>query len=54
MNVCGHDYGNPNPRFGVTRAVNEVFGAENVEVVGMCWRVKNIVREYAFTNILSQ
>lgn len=38
--ICGHDYGNPNPRFGVTRAVNEVFGAENVEVVGMCWRVK--------------
>ena len=39
-NVCGHDYGNPNPRFGVTRAVDEVFGKENVEVVGMCWRVK--------------
>ena len=38
--ICGHDYGNPNPRFGVTRAVNEVFGAANVEVVGMCWRVK--------------
>lgn len=38
--ICGHDYGNPNPRFGVTRAVNEVFGKENVEVVGMCWRVK--------------
>lgn len=38
--ICGHDYGNSNPRFGVTRAVNEVFGAENVEVVGMCWRVK--------------
>lgn len=38
--ICGHDYGNPNPRFGVTRAVNEVFGADNVEVVGMCWRVK--------------
>ena len=37
--ICGHDYGNPNPRFGVTRAVNEVFGAKNVEVVGMCWRV---------------
>lgn len=40
-NICGHDYGNPNPRFGVTRAVDEVFGNENVEVVGMCWRVKN-------------
>ena len=43
--VSGHDYGNPNPRFGVTRAVDEVFGKENVEVVGMCWRVKNIVRK---------
>lgn len=39
--ICGHDYGNPNPLFGVTRAVDEVFGKENVEVVGMCWRVKN-------------
>ena len=38
--ICGHDYGNPNPRFGVTRAVDEVFGKENVEVIGMCWRVK--------------
>ena len=38
--ICGHDYGNPNPRFGVTRAVDEVFGKGNVEVVGMCWRVK--------------
>lgn len=38
--VSGHDYGNPNPRFGVTRAVDEVFGRENVEVVGMCWRVR--------------
>lgn len=38
--ICGHDYGNPNPRFGVTRAVNEVFGKENVEAIGMCWRVK--------------
>ena len=38
--ICGHDYGNPNPVFGVTRAVDEVFGKENVEVVGMCWRVK--------------
>ena len=38
--ICGHDYRNPNPRFGVTRAVDEVFGKENVEVVGMCWRVK--------------
>jgi len=38
--ISGHDYGNPNPRFGVTRAVNEVFGKDNIEVVGMCWRVK--------------
>ena len=38
--ISGHDYGNPNTRFGVTRAVDEVFGKENVEVVGMCWRVK--------------
>ena len=37
-NICGHDYGNPNPRFGVTRAVDEVFGKEKVQVVGMCWR----------------
>lgn len=37
--VSGHDYGNPNPLFGVTRAVDEVFGKGNVEVVGMCWRV---------------
>ncbi len=38
--ISGHDYGNPNPRFGVTRAVNEIFGKDNIEVVGMCWRVK--------------
>ncbi len=38
--ICGHDYDNPNPRFGVTRAVDEVFGRNRVEVVGMCWRVK--------------
>jgi hypothetical protein len=38
--ISGHDYGNPNPLFGVTRAVDEVFGKENVEVVGMCWRVR--------------
>ncbi len=37
--ISGHDYGNPNARFGVTRAVDEVFGKENIEVVGMCWRV---------------
>lgn len=39
--ISGHDYGNPNPRFGVTRAVDEIFGKDNIEVVGMCWRVKN-------------
>ena len=39
--ICGNDYGNPNPRFGVTRAFDEVFGKDNVEVVGMCWRVKH-------------
>lgn len=38
--ICGHDYNNANPRFGVTRAVDEVFGKENVETCGMCWRVK--------------
>jgi len=41
--ICGHDYGNPNPNFGVTRAVDEVVGKENVEVVGMCWRVKEVL-----------
>lgn len=39
--IAGHDYGNPNPRFGVTRAVDEVFGPKKVEVVGMCWRITN-------------
>ena len=43
--ISGHDYGNPNTRVGVTRAVDEVFGKDNVEVVGMCWRVKNIGRK---------
>ena len=38
--ICGHDYGNPNARFGVTRAVDEVFGKDRLEIVGMCWRVK--------------
>lgn len=38
--ICGHDYNNANPRFGVTRAVDEEFGKENVETCGMCWRVK--------------
>lgn len=35
--VCGHDYGNPNPIFGVTRAVDEAF-PKGVDVCGMCWR----------------
>ena len=34
--ICGHDYGNPSPIFGVTQAVNEEF--KDVEVEGMCWR----------------
>ena len=38
--VAGHDFGNE--RFGVTRAVREVFG-EPDEVVGMCW-VKGLGR----------
>lgn len=37
--VSGHDYRNANPRFGVTRAVDEVFGAANVVTAGMCWKV---------------
>ena len=35
--ICGHDYGNPNPIFGVTRAVDEAF-PKGVDVCGMCWR----------------
>lgn len=38
--IGGHDYKNRNPRFGVTRAVDEVFGRENIVCTGMCWRVK--------------
>ena len=38
--VAGHDFGNV--RFGVTRAVREIFG-EPDEVVGMCW-MKRIAR----------
>lgn len=34
--ICGHDYGNPSPRFGVTRAVAEAFGAPDA-VAGMCY-----------------
>lgn len=39
--ICGHDYGNP--RFGVTRAVDEAF-PEGVEVQGMVW-VKRVNTE---------
>ena len=35
--ICGHDYGNPSPVFGVTQAVDEEF-PKGVDVVGMCWR----------------
>lgn len=38
--IAGHDYGNPSPVFGVTRAVDEAFGCAGVEVVGMCWRAR--------------
>jgi len=38
--ISGHDYGNPSKVFGVTQAVDEAFGKENVEVTGMCWRRK--------------
>lgn len=37
--VTGHDYGNPSPVFGVTRAVDEAF-PQGVDTVGMCWRAK--------------
>ena len=35
--ICGHDYGNPRPVFGVTRAVDEAFH-NGVDVCGMCWK----------------
>lgn len=38
--ICGHDYNNPSPVFGVTRAVDEAFPS-GVEVCGMCWMGKN-------------
>lgn len=38
--IMGHDYNNPNPIFGVTRAVDETFGKEKVETVGMCWKIR--------------
>ena len=34
--ICGHDYQNPNPIFGVTRAVDEAF-PQGVRHVGMVW-----------------
>ncbi len=37
--ICGHDYNNPNPIFGVTRAVDEAF-PKGVDVCGMCWKGK--------------
>lgn len=33
--ICGHDYGDP--KFGVTRAVDEAFGAGGVQVGGTVW-----------------
>ena len=37
--ICGHDYNNPSPVFGVTEAVDEEF-PNGVDVVGMCWRAR--------------
>lgn len=37
--ISGHDYGNSNPLFGVTRAVDEAFAKKRIAVVGMCWCV---------------
>ena len=37
--ICGHDYNNPSPVFGVTRAVDEAF-PQGVDVCGMCWKGK--------------
>ncbi len=36
--ICGHDYANPSPYFGVTRAVDELFG-KPADLAGMCFRV---------------
>ncbi len=38
--ICGHDYRNPSPVFGVTRAVDEAFPC-GVDVCGMCWHGYN-------------
>lgn len=37
--ICGHDYGNPSPVFGVTKAVDEAF-PEGVDICGMCWHAR--------------
>lgn len=42
--ICGHDYGNPSPVFGVTRAVDEAFHQGGVDVCGMCWHAREIVQ----------
>ena len=42
--ICGHDYRNPSPVFGVTRAVDESFPA-GVDVCGMCWHGRSSVAE---------
>ena len=38
--ICGHDYHNPSPVFGVTKAVDESFPL-GVDVCGMCWHGHN-------------
>lgn len=40
--ICGHDYHNPSPVFGVTRAVDESFPC-GVDVCGMCWRGRDVI-----------
>ena len=37
--IMGHDYRNPSPRFGVTRAVDEAFPS-GVDVTGMVWKAR--------------
>jgi len=37
--IAGHDYKNPSPVFGVTRAVDECFPG-GVKTAGMCWCAK--------------
>ena len=38
--ICGHDYANPSPYFGVTQAVDELFCKPGC-VAGMCFKVEN-------------